>query len=269
MILQRSIIFTLALFSQYIVGLTLPETLINGRVVGGVAASTNAAPYIVSLQQGGVHYCAGSILSANWVVTAAHCLASKSQVLSSTLIAGSNNVDGTASTTQKRTIDWYVIHDLYTGGTAPYDIGLVYTETAFQWTTAVKAVTLPSSGVVPTGNANLYGWGSTSTTSVASYPAQLQVAKNLPIISESSCVDALGSKGVDVHSTNICTGPLSGGIGICTSDSGGPLVQEINGNAVLIGIVSWGKIPCGQANSPSVYVQVSDFISWISSNKKT
>ncbi|XP_053960018.1 trypsin-like [Anastrepha ludens] len=263
----RSVLIIPVLFCQCILGLAEPETLVCGRVVGGVSAATDAAPYIVSLQAGSVHYCAGSILNANWVVTAAHCLTSKSQVLSSTLVAGSNDVTGTASTTQKRAITSYVVHSLYTGGIAPYDIGLVYTATAFQWTSAVKPVTLPSSGVVPTGSADLYGWGSTSTTTVPSYPTMLQVAKNIPIISESACVSALGTKGADVHSTNICTGPLSGGIGICTSDSGGPLVQTSNGETILIGIVSWGKIPCGQPNSPSVYVQISDFISWISSNQ--
>lgn len=268
MTLRFSVFLAILPLCQLALGFTPTENLVCGRVVGGSAAAAESAPYIVSFQQSGVHYCAGSILNANWVLTAAHCLTSKSQVLSSKLIAGSNNVNGAASTTQKRAISSYVIHDLYTGGIAPYDIGLVYTATAFQWTTAVKAINLPSAKVVPTGNADLYGWGSISTTSVPSYPSVLQVAKNIPIISESACVTALGSKGIDVHSTNICTGPLTGGIGICTSDSGGPLVQTQNGKTTLIGIVSWGKVPCGQPNSPSVYVQVSDFISWISANRK-
>ncbi|XP_034472551.1 trypsin [Drosophila innubila] len=233
----------------------------DGRVVGGVSASVNAAPYAVSMQYKGTHYCAASILNANWLVTAAHCLTNRAQVLGSTLVAGSNAVAGTASTTQKRSISHFVINDLYTGGTVPYDIGLIYTPTAFTWSAAVSPVNLPKSGVVPTGTANLYGWGSTSTSNTASYPSVLQVAANLPIISTSSCEKALNK---DVHSTNLCTGPLTGKVGICTSDSGGPLVQ---GN-VLIGIVSWGKLPCGQTNSPSVYVQVSSFISWISANQK-
>lgn len=235
----------------------------NGRVVGGTAAAANSAPYAVSMQYGGTHYCAASILNGNWLVTAAHCLTNSAQVLGSTLVAGSIAVAGTASTTQTRSITYFVINDLYTGGTVPYDIGLVYTPTAFVWSAAVAPVTLPPSGVVPTGTATLYGWGSTSTTNTASYPSTLQVASNLPIISVTICSEALGAKGSDVHSTNLCTGPLTGGVGICTSDSGGPLVQ----NNVLVGIVSWGRLPCGQANSPSVYVQVSSFISWISSNQ--
>lgn len=268
MALRCSVFLAIVLFCQHALTFTSTETLVCGRVVGGTSAAAQSAPYIVSFQQKGVHYCAGSILNRNWVLTAAHCLTSKSKVLSSELIAGSNNVNGAGSTTQKRAIQSYVIHDLYTGGIAPYDIGLVYTSTAFQFTNAVKAINLPSPKAVPTGNADLYGWGSTSTTFVPSYPSVLQVAKDIPIISESACITALGSKGIDVHSTNICTGPLTGGVGICTSDSGGPLVQNQNGLTILIGIVSWGKLPCGQHNSPSVYVQVSDFISWISTHQK-
>ncbi|KAH8376649.1 hypothetical protein KR093_000587, partial [Drosophila rubida] len=235
----------------------------EGRVVGGKAASVNAAPYAVSMQYQNTHYCAASIINAHWLVTAAHCLANRAQVLGSTLVAGSNAVAGTASTTQKRSITYFVVNDLYTGGTVPYDIGLIYTPTAFTWTAAVAAVRLPKVGVIPTGTANLYGWGSTSTSHAASYPKELQVAANVPIISLSSCEKALGEKGRDVHNTNLCTGPLTGKVSICTSDSGGPLVQ---GN-ILIGVVSWGKLPCGQVNSPSVYVQVSSFVTWIAANQ--
>ncbi|XP_055855116.1 trypsin-1-like [Episyrphus balteatus] len=239
------------------------------RVVGGSAAPANSAPFIVSLQQvtstKNVHYCAGTILNTNWIVTAAHCLSSSNLVYNSVVLAGSILVSGTASTAQTRSISYYVVNDLYVGGTAPYDIGLVYVATAFTWTNAVKPAALPTAGAVPTGTASLYGWGSTSTSSEAIYPTTLQVASSVTIITLATCESALGKDlSVNLHDTNICTGPLTGGISICTSDSGGPLMQ---GNT-LIGIVSWGKLPCGQTNSPSVYVLVSDFISWIFSNQK-
>lgn len=263
MVNARLLIFIVLIFviAQFSYGAS-PQ----GRVVGGTDAAVNSAPFAVSFQVTGIHYCGGSIIGSNWVVTAAHCLSSKSQVMSSTLVAGSILVAGTASTTQTRAIDYYVVNDLYLGGTSPYDIGLVYTSTAFTWTSAVAPISLPASGTTPTGSAILYGWGSISTSSVAEYPQTLQVA-TVPIITLDSCESALGSQGANVHSTNLCTGPLSGGVGICSSDSGGPLIQTIDSQNVLIGIVSWGKIPCGQANSPSVFVQVSSQISWISANQ--
>lgn len=256
--------FALAKFSSGLT--TLVPVSPEGRVVGGKTAAVNSAPFAVSFQQNGIHYCGGSILNQNWVVTAAHCLSSRAQVLSSVLVAGSIYVAGTGSTTQRRSINHYVVNDLYLGGTSPYDIGLVYTKSAFTWSSAVAAIALPVSGATPTGSAILYGWGSTSTTNNAAYPSTLQVA-TVPIIPIRTCESALGPKGSDVHNTNLCTGPLTGGTGICTSDSGGPLVQKTNNKNVLVGIVSWGKLPCGQPNSPSVFVQVSSFTTWIAKNQ--
>jgi hypothetical protein len=43
------------------------------QIVGGVTASQGDFPFIVSLQKSGSHFCGGSLLNANTVVTAAHC----------------------------------------------------------------------------------------------------------------------------------------------------------------------------------------------------
>lgn len=43
------------------------------RIVGGDIISLSEAPYQVSLQFQGKHICGGSIISENFVLTAAHC----------------------------------------------------------------------------------------------------------------------------------------------------------------------------------------------------
>ena len=45
----------------------------EGFIVGGVAATAGQAPWQVSLQRSS-HFCGGSIINANWIVTAAHCV---------------------------------------------------------------------------------------------------------------------------------------------------------------------------------------------------
>lgn len=46
---------------------------VSAMIVGGVSASLNEFPYIVSLQEGGSHFCGGSLLNAHTVITAGHC----------------------------------------------------------------------------------------------------------------------------------------------------------------------------------------------------
>lgn len=53
---------------------TAPPASEQGKlIVGGEPAAPGDFPYIVSLQEGGSHFCGGSLLNENTVVTAAHC----------------------------------------------------------------------------------------------------------------------------------------------------------------------------------------------------
>lgn len=51
----------------------IPRDDLSSQIVGGVAASAGEFPYIVSLQVSNRHFCGGSLINANTVVTAAHC----------------------------------------------------------------------------------------------------------------------------------------------------------------------------------------------------
>lgn len=67
------------LFLSQSLGLSLPENSNStfksdeGKIVGGEAILLSDAPYQISLQYRGRHQCGGSIISPNFVLTAAHC----------------------------------------------------------------------------------------------------------------------------------------------------------------------------------------------------
>ena len=53
----------------------------SGRIVGGVETVPNSWNWIVSLQTAsGFHFCGGSILNENWVITASHCVGASGQL---------------------------------------------------------------------------------------------------------------------------------------------------------------------------------------------
>lgn len=112
------------------------------------------------------------------------------------------------------------IYFVISSDVGPYDIALIKLKAPLSLTTAVKAIKLPEAKSEPSGSATLCGWGSTSTSSFPKMPSKLQYV-NLEYVDLSVCSDAVkrltGSS--PVHETNVCTGPLTGGISACSVSS--------------------------------------------------
>lgn len=102
-------------------------------------------------------------------------------------------------------------------GVAPYDIALLKLSTPLSMNNNVKRINLPKPEEKTNGNCTLSGWGSISTSSIAKMPDILQKAI-LPVVDLNKCKNALEDiiGPSPLHSTNICTGPLTGGYSACS-----------------------------------------------------
>lgn len=90
------------------------------RIVGGINARENEFPYQVSLQASGQHFCGGSIIADTWILTAAHCKLDRNDLEA---VAGEHSLLYESGNEQRRKIVDFTIHEDYTGGVGPNDIG--------------------------------------------------------------------------------------------------------------------------------------------------
>ncbi|XP_062534512.1 trypsin-1-like [Armigeres subalbatus] len=243
----------------------------GGRVVGGINALPNEFPSIVSVQRLiltlSAHICGGTVINQRWVLTAAHCITESPENARFAIWAGSHDITVTESARQVVNVDISIVHPEYLGGVNPSDVAVMRLASYLNFNNFVQPANLqPAGSTAQPGPATLAGWGSTSTTNNPSMPAILQKVVK-PIIDYDTCVQANGGEGNSpLGTTNVCTGPLTGGISACSGDSGGPLYTIANGVQTQVGIVSWGWMPCGSIGRPSVYVGISHYRSWIDSN---
>lgn len=114
------------------------------------------------------------------------------------------------------------------------------------------------------GVVRLFGWGATQSQGGA-LPLPLQTVEK-DVLTFAECDSRLRAInptfGDPLRDTNICAARAFSAA--CGGDSGGPLVVFEAGEAVQVGVVSWGISPCGIINGvPSVYARNSAYISWM------
>ncbi|CAB3991891.1 MAM and LDL-receptor class A domain-containing 1-like isoform X1 [Paramuricea clavata] len=228
------------------------------RIVGGQKAQPGEWPWQVALMRGTFQFCGGSLVSNQYVITAAHCIDSTDWD-SVTIRVGEHDLGVYDGHEQDISIARYgiTVHPQYRSDGEDYDIAVVRLSRSVQFTQRIKPVCI-NSGIDFTGQrCYISGWGRLS--SGGSSPNVLQEAQ-VPIVTPQECKNSYGSSITD---RMLCAGHSQGGTDTCQGDSGGPLVCEhSDGSWHLSGVTSWGR-GCASAGYYGVYAHVANLYPWV------
>ncbi|XP_035778324.1 trypsin-1-like [Anopheles albimanus] len=227
----------------------------GNRIVGGFAIDISEAPYQVSLQRYGAHNCGGSIISKEWVLTAAHCTVGASPSSLAVRYGSSEHAAGGTLVPVARIIN----HPKYNGNTISYDFSLLQLKQEVVFGEDAQPVDLPEQDdpVEDTTLCKVSGWGNTQSVTESTKTLR---ATYVPSVNQDECRKAYANFG-SITDTMLCAGFKNGGKDACQGDSGGPLVA----NDQLIGVVSWGY-GCAVPGFPGVYARVASARDWIRQN---
>lgn len=274
------------------------------RVFGGTAAQEGAWPFQVALltthnlddapeSHFDAQFCGGSLISPEWVLTAAHCLVDGEDPVDPQLVTVL--VGATALNDGVRIpADQVIVHSNYSMRTLDNDIALIKLSTR----TNSQTVHLAEDDL-ETGIATVTGWGRMED---GNFPINLMQSE-VELRPNESCnsgmkniykadlakilwdfsprlrisqpdieaaTAAIGATMGDPLTDNmLCAGTDSGVRDACNGDSGGPLFVVEGDKVTQVGVVSWGDGPldsdvaCGHANAFGVYARVSRYRDWI------
>lgn len=239
----------------------------NQRIVGGIIAQAGAWPSMVTLHrrdsQSGAPFCGGTLIDAQWVLTAGHCVTKLVNSPQSLYVREGSNM---ATGGRQLSVASITLHENYSPSPPLNDVALLRLAAPAQ---SPRQVLLPNAMrpeyLQDKKMSTVIGFGLVEAQPISgphvggTSERLLQV--DLPIVAQQACIQRHGAAAIT--DAALCAGYQEGKKDSCNGDSGGPLfVRSPNLEPVQVGVVSWGP-GCAQPNAVGVYASVGYFENWI------
>ncbi|XP_069011770.1 chymotrypsin-like protease CTRL-1 [Embiotoca jacksoni] len=236
---------------------------LNTRIAGGENTIAGSWPWQVSIHLTaiGAHICGGTLISDQWVLTAAHCIVTNS-TSAWTVYLGRETQAGPNVNEVKHTLSKVIVHPNYNDTLFNNDIALMKLSSPVTFTDYIRPVCLASNSSLFYNSTLCWatGWGKLGRDEPLPASSALQEVQ-IPVIGNKQCeCNYLPNKEANITDNMICAGQENKGA--CQGDSGGPLQCKQGALWIQAGITSFG-VPCAQAGFPEVYARVSEFQTWM------
>nr|XP_054763579.1 enteropeptidase-like [Lytechinus pictus] len=232
------------------------------RVVGGVNAQEGEFPWMAYLYNEDYgQYCGATLISSEWIVTAAHCLWGITDLLDS-VVMGDLHLSINSEHHLTIAPDDIFIHPEYNDTLLNADIALIKLSEHVSFSEYVRPACLSQTLHEERDYTTciIAGWGNTEHDEADN----LQKA-TVRLIEVERCKELYEVP--DDYDTGylVCAGFERGGIDTCQGDSGGPLVCEgADGRWHLTGVTSFGN-GCADPGFPGIYARVSTLLPFLES----
>ncbi|XP_055597074.1 serine protease grass-like [Uranotaenia lowii] len=233
--------------------------------------------------------CGGSLINKRYILTAAHCLRTRSTLQLQVVRLGehdkSSEIDcniyknkkgeiierDCANKTEDYGIESIVVHESYQKPKYSNDIGLIRLDRDVEMQDHIHPICLPVTPALRSAQFERYvvtGWGTTEKQT----GSDVLLSAIVPRVSNAECQERMAQNNLKVQLSDkqMCAGG-EGLVDTCRGDSGGPLGYSADFNGarfVQFGVVSAGIDSCGLKSVPGIYCRVAAYMDWILANMK-